>query len=110
MNIFGLMLYKQHIHQQKGVPHGLGTSMVVEVHSHLGGLQFGPGLQLHLLVEIVVSIQPVVILLLALIPDIVVPAMEAHVGMICSLLRAHMKPRAIDQDIGDISLPQSLQS
>jgi len=62
-----------------------------------------------LLVEIVVSIMPVVVLFLALIPDIVVAAMEAHVGMVRSLLGAHIKPRAIDQDVGDISITHSHQ-
>ena len=58
--------------------------MIVEVHPHLGGLQLSlldarhPSLQLFLFVEIVVSIQPVVVILLALIPDIVVPAVFAN--------------------------------
>jgi hypothetical protein len=37
---------------------------------------FAPGLKLFLLVKIVISIEPVVIFLLPLVPDIVVPSKE----------------------------------
>jgi hypothetical protein len=58
--LLGLVLYRKHVHKKEGVPHRLRSSMVVEIHPNLGGFQFclfdarHPGLQLHLLAEIVV--------------------------------------------------------
>ena len=60
MNIFGLMLDKQHIHQQEGVPNRLRPSMIVEVDPYLISLQLSvldarhPGFKLLLFVKIVV--------------------------------------------------------
>ena len=39
-----------------------------------------------------------VILLLILIPDVIVPAVESDVRMICDLLCAYMEPRSINHD------------
>jgi hypothetical protein len=114
LDLFVLVLYEKHIHKQKGVPHRLGPSMVVEAHPPLAafssaslyarhsGLRYVPS-------WIIASVQPVVILHLAPIPDAIVSAMEAHGGMICSLLCAHRKPKAIDQDFGDIPFPPDMQ-
>lgn len=85
----------------KCVPDGLGPAMVVEIDPHFGCLQFRlfdvrhPKLQLLFLVEIIVSIEPVVCLFLAFVPYIAIVAMKTHIGMIGSLLCACIKPRAI---------------
>jgi hypothetical protein len=78
--------------------------MIVEVHPHLGGLQFSLldarnlDIQLFLLIEIVIPIQPMVVLFFALVPDIVIPAMKAHIGVIRSLRCAYAKTKSVDQD------------
>jgi hypothetical protein len=113
--ILVLVLYQEHIHQQEGVSHRLCPGVVIEENPHLGGLQLGrlnaenPGLQLLLLVEIVVPVEPVISLFLALIPDVVISPMETQIGMICGQLTAKMQARAIDEDVCDVLHPQDLQ-
>jgi hypothetical protein len=38
LNLFGLMLYGEHIHEEKGVPHGFGPGMVIKIDHYLSGL------------------------------------------------------------------------
>jgi hypothetical protein len=51
--------------------------------------------QLIPLIEIIISVKPVVILFLLSVPDITVPPVESQISVICGLLRAYVKPRAI---------------
>jgi hypothetical protein len=65
-DLLGFVLYEEHIHQQKSIPHKLGPGMVIEIRPRLGYLQLclfdarHPRFQLLFLAEIVVSIQPVI--------------------------------------------------
>lgn len=114
----GFVLDCEHVHELEGVSHRLGPGVIVEVDPDLGSLQLGPldaghpALQLLLIVEVVVSVQPVVVLSLpiSLVPDVVVPAVQAQVGVVRGLLSARGSLRSVDHDCGDIPLSKGLQS
>jgi len=114
MDLFGLMLDQEHVHHLKCVPYRLGSGVVVEEHPDLGSLQFGipdprhPTVKLILVVEVVVPVESVIGLLLSPIPDIVVSAVEAYIGVIRSQRLPWVMSGAVDQNSGYVPLFQNL--
>jgi hypothetical protein len=90
MDLFGLVIYQEHIHHLKRVSYRFGSGMVVEEHPELSILQFGildpgnPPVELIPIVEVVIPIESVIGLLLSSVPDVVVSAVEAYISVISS--------------------------
>jgi hypothetical protein len=114
MDLFGIMLDQEHVHNLKCVSYSLGSSVVVEEHPDLGSLQFGildprnPSFELILIVEVIIPIEPVIGLLLSSIPDVLVSAVEAYISMICSQRLAWVMSGTVDHNVGCVPLFQNL--